>query len=124
MYKLNKFVHTNQNYLPMRSVATTEQNVRKIIVSKPMTVVTVVVLKKYYPQLDAYLREKFEEMPDVNLTPLAAGRHNVRGYNRIEVALKESGLDGPPQAYQGYQLRYPLVINSKVGHVLSEFSVK
>ncbi len=101
-----------------------EEEEKTIIISRPMTIVTIVVPKKYYHQLDAYLREKFKDMPAVNLTALAAGRHNVKGYNRIQVALNESGLDGPPQDYQGYQLRYPLVINSHVGHVLSDFSVE
>ena len=104
--------------------ATAEQNVKTIIVSKPMVVITVIVLKKYYPQLDVYLREKFKDMPAVNLTALAAGRHNMKGYNRIEVALNESGLTGLPQDYQGYQLRYPMVVNSHVGHVLEEFFFK
>jgi hypothetical protein len=106
------------------STTDAEQKVKKIIVSQPMTVVTVIVLKKYYPQLDAYLREKLKDMPAVNLTALAAGRHNMKGYNRIQVALKESGSDVPPQDYQGYQLRYPLVINSEVGHVLEGFFFK
>lgn len=106
------------------SVATAEQDVKKIIVSKPMTVVTVIVLKKYYPDLDAYLREKFKDTPAVNLTALAAGRHNVQGYNRIQVAMSESDVPGSPEDYQGYQLRYPLVISSHVGHVLEGFFFK
>lgn len=122
VYKSISFVHTNQNHLHMNTAF--EEKEKTIIIAHPMTIVTVVVPKKYYPQLAAYLREKFKDMPAVNLTALAAGRHNAKGYNRIQVALNESGLDSPPQDYQGYQLRYPLEINSYVGHILRGFSVE
>lgn len=98
-----------------------EEELATVIVSEEKSTRNIIVLKKYYPRLDTYLREKFKDVLGVELKKLASGRHNMNGLNHIEETLKGSG---PPDQYQGYKVEYPVELSSKVSDVLSAFSAE
>ncbi|MEZ4103085.1 MAG: hypothetical protein R3B55_00745 [Candidatus Paceibacterota bacterium] len=94
---------------------------KPVIISPTMVVVFIVVLKGHYHKLDAYLREELASFSNVHLTPLATGRHNSKGYNRIKVALQSVKEGARPEEYQGYQLRYPIELVGEIKRILEGF---